>query len=475
MAQLEDLMHEHFVDYASYFILDRAIPDLRDGLKPVQRRLLHTLFTMDDGRYHKVANAIGETMKLHPHGDASIGDALVVLANKGYFIDGQGNFGNILTGHPAAAARYIECRLTPLALETMFFRPLTEFVPSYDGRSEEPVFLPAKLPVALMIGAEGIAVGMATKILPHNLAELWEAQIDLLNGKKVELYPDFLQGGLMDVAAYDDGAGKVEVRARIRVRDSKHVVIDEIPHGTTTESVIASIENAAQKGRLKISSIDDFTTDKVEIEITVARGTVPKAAIRSSALPSPSALSALANAVSRLVFAAFALSSSFIMSAGFMSAGNLDSAYGRPCESHSMSVGNPSTANFLCTERFCFATLGSCSALRGKSSSTRTNCLAALVTNSCFEKTRFSSWIQPGHQSEPVKFTKISRFFSAACFFAASRSVSQPSVVAIAGRVKRAAPASMAAPSLNRRVLIISKPKAAFFLVQRTNFLLARQ
>jgi topoisomerase-4 subunit A len=272
MAQLEDLMHEHFVDYASYFILDRAIPDVRDGLKPVQRRLLHTLFTMEDGRYHKVANAIGETMKLHPHGDASIGDALVVLANKGYFIDGQGNFGNILTGHPAAAARYIECRLSPLALETMFFKPLTDFVPSYDGRSEEPVFLPAKLPVALMLGSEGIAVGMATKILPHNLTELWEAQIDLLNGKRIELYPDFPHGGLMDVAAYDDGAGKVEVRARIKVRDPKHVVIEEIPYGTTTESIIASIESAVQKGRLKIASIDDFTTDKVEIEITVARG-----------------------------------------------------------------------------------------------------------------------------------------------------------------------------------------------------------
>lgn len=272
MAQLEDLMHEHFVDYASYFILDRAIPDLRDGLKPVQRRLLHTLFTMEDGRYHKVANAIGETMKLHPHGDASIGDALVVLANKDYFIDEQGNFGNVLTGHPAAAARYIECRLTPLALETLFFQPLTEFVPSYDGRSEEPVFLPAKLPVVLMLGTEGIAVGMATKILPHNLPELWEAQIDLLNGKRIELYPDFPHGGLMDVAAYDDGAGKVEVRARIKVRDPKHVVIEEIPYGTTTESIIASIESAAQKGRLKVASIDDFTTDRVEIEITIARG-----------------------------------------------------------------------------------------------------------------------------------------------------------------------------------------------------------
>ncbi len=272
MAQLEDLMHEHFVDYASYFILDRAIPDIRDGLKPVQRRLLHTLFTMEDGRYHKVANAIGETMKLHPHGDASIADALVVLASKGYFIDGQGNFGNLLTGHPAAAPRYIECRLTPLAIETLFFRPLTEFVPSYDGRNEEPVFLPAKLPVILMLGTEGIAVGMSTKILPHNLTELWEAQIDLVNGRKVALFPDFPQGGLMDADAYEDGAGKVEVRARIKVRDPKHVVIEEVPYGTTTESIIASVEGAAQKGRLKIASIDDFTTDKVEIEVTAARG-----------------------------------------------------------------------------------------------------------------------------------------------------------------------------------------------------------
>jgi topoisomerase-4 subunit A len=272
MAQLEDLMHKHFIEYASYFILDRAIPDLRDGLKPVQRRILHTLFTMSDGRYHKVANVIGETMKLHPHGDASIGDALVVLANKDYFIDRQGNFGNLLTGHPSAAARYIECRLTPLALDTLFFEPLTEFLPSYDGRNKEPVFLPSKLPVVLMLGTEGIAVGMSTKIMPHNLKELWEAQVALLNGESVELLPDFQQGGLMDVAAYDDGRGKVEVRARIREKDAKHVVIEEVPYGTTTESLIASIESAVQKGRVKLASIDDFTTDKVEIELTLARG-----------------------------------------------------------------------------------------------------------------------------------------------------------------------------------------------------------
>ena len=272
MSRLESLMKDHFIEYASYFILDRAIPDLRDGLKPVQRRILHTLFRMNDGRFHKVANVIGDTMKLHPHGDASIGDALVVLANKDYFIERQGNFGNLLTGHAAAAPRYIECRLTDLALETMFHPALTEFVPSYDGRNEEPVALPAKLPVVLMTGAEGIAVGMSTRILPHNLPEIWEAQIAVLNKEEFELYPDFAQGGLMDVSAYDDGRGKVDVRARIEAKDRKTVVIRELPFGTTTESVIASIEAAVQKGRVKIASINDFTTERVEIELELPRG-----------------------------------------------------------------------------------------------------------------------------------------------------------------------------------------------------------
>lgn len=272
MSRLESLMKDHFIEYASYFILDRAIPDLRDGLKPVQRRILHTLFRMNDGRFHKVANVIGDTMKLHPHGDASIGDALVVLANKDYFIERQGNFGNLLTGHAAAAPRYIECRLTDLALETMFHPALTEFVPSYDGRNEEPTALPAKLPVILMTGAEGIAVGMSTRILPHNLPEIWEAQIAVLNKEEFELYPDFAQGGLMDVSAYDDGRGKVDVRARIEAKDRKTVVIRELPFGTTTESVIASIEAAVQKGRVKIASINDFTTERVEIELELPRG-----------------------------------------------------------------------------------------------------------------------------------------------------------------------------------------------------------
>jgi len=272
MARLEKLMRDHFVDYASYFILDRAIPDIRDGLKPVQRRILHTLFTMNDGRYHKVANVVGETMKLHPHGDSAIADALVVLANKGFFIDRQGNFGDPLTGHPAAAARYIECRLTPLALETLFDPELTEFVPSYDGRTAEPVTLPVKLPVVLMMGAEGIAVGMSTRILPHNLRELWQAQIAILRGKPFEVLPDFPQGGFADVSAYDDGRGKVEVRARLEQVDDKRILVREVPFGTTTESLIASIEAAAQKGRIKIASINDYTTDHVEIELVTMRG-----------------------------------------------------------------------------------------------------------------------------------------------------------------------------------------------------------
>jgi len=279
MSQLESLMKDHFVEYASYFILDRAIPELRDGLKPVQRRIMHTLFKMNDGRFHKVANVIGDTMKLHPHGDASIGDALVVIANKDYFIERQGNFGNLLTGHPSAAPRYIECRLTELALETMFHPALTDFVPSYDGRNEEPVVLPTKLPVALIMGAEGIAVGMATKILPNNLLEIWKAQIAILQNKKFVIFPDFQQGGLMDVSAYEDGAGKIELRAKIESRDRKTVVIREIPYGTTTEGLIASIESAVQKGRVKISSIDDFTTDKVEIELSIARGSDAKEVI----------------------------------------------------------------------------------------------------------------------------------------------------------------------------------------------------
>src|SRR5262245_51388699 len=205
-------MKRNFLEYASYTILDRALPDLRDGCKPVQRRILHTLFQMDDGLFHKVANVIGETMKLHPHGDASISDALVVLANKEYFIERQGNFGNPVTGHEAAAARYIECRLTPLARDTLFNPNLTEYAASYDGRRLEPVFLPAKLPVVLMLGVEGIAVGMATRILPHNFVELLRGQIAILKDERYRLYPDFSTGGLMDVSEYVEGRGHAEGR-----------------------------------------------------------------------------------------------------------------------------------------------------------------------------------------------------------------------------------------------------------------------
>ena len=273
MSYVEPLMRQNFLEYASYVIVDRAIPDLRDGCKPVQRRILTTLFDVDDGRFHKVANIIGETMKLHPHGDASIGDALVVLANKEYFIERQGNFGNVLTGHPAAAARYIECRLTALARETLFNKKLTEYQPSYDGRKEEPVFLPVKLPVLLLLGIEGIAVGMATRVLPHNFKELLEAQIQLLRKEDIALFPDFPQAGLMDPAEYEDGLGKVRVRARIEVaKDKKTLTIREIPYSTTTESLMASIEAAAQKGKIKVSSIDDRTAEEVEIVCHLPRG-----------------------------------------------------------------------------------------------------------------------------------------------------------------------------------------------------------
>lgn len=275
MTHLEPLMQQNFLEYASYVIVDRAIPDVRDGCKPVQRRILHTLFAADDGKFHKVANIIGEAMKLHPHGDVSIGDALVVLANKEYFIEKQGNFGNVITGHQAAAARYIECRLTPLAKETLFNKNLTRMQMSYDGRREEPVVLPVKLPVVLMLGTEGIAVGMATKILPHNFIELLQAQIRALEGKKTKLYPDFLQGGACDVTDYDDGRGKIRVRATLEAVGDKKVIVRQVPFSTTTESLIASIESAIQKNKVKITSIDDFTTDKVEIELTLARGTYP--------------------------------------------------------------------------------------------------------------------------------------------------------------------------------------------------------
>jgi topoisomerase-4 subunit A len=260
------------LEYASYVIKDRAIPHVNDGLKPVQRRILHTLYEVDDGKFHKVANIVGQCMKYHPHGDASIGDALVAIANKNLFIDKQGNFGNIFTGDPASAVRYIECRLSPLAVESLFNPEITEYVDSYDGRNREPVTLPAKLPVLLALGAEGIAVGMSTKILPHNLIELLEAQIAYLCGDQHLVFPDFPTGGLADVSEYNDGNGKVLLRAKLDTSDPKRIVIRELPFGSTTESIMASIEGAARKGKLKIAGISDYTAENVEIEVRLARG-----------------------------------------------------------------------------------------------------------------------------------------------------------------------------------------------------------
>lgn len=271
-GKLHRLFDENFLEYTSYVIRERAIPAIEDGLKPVQRRILQTLFNMEDGRFHKVANVVGETMKLHPHGDASIFAALVNLANKGYLIDRQGNFGNIYTGDQASAARYIECRLSPLAKEVLFKNELTEFIDSYDGRMVEPVTLPAKIPMLLLQGAEGIAVGMATKIMPHNFCELLQAQQAILRGEDFTLFPDFPQKGFVDVTNYEDGSGKIRCRARIEEKNDKTITIKEIPYNTTTQSLIESVEKAAKAGKIKIISISDYTAEEVEIEIKLARG-----------------------------------------------------------------------------------------------------------------------------------------------------------------------------------------------------------
>ncbi|THB66053.1 MAG: DNA topoisomerase IV subunit A, partial [Spirochaetaceae bacterium] len=251
MSYADALFKHNFLHYASYVIKERAIPHVDDGLKPVQRRILHSLFEVDDGKFHKVANIVGHCMKYHPHGDASIYEALVNLANRDILIDKQGNFGNIMTGDQASAARYIECRTTPFAKAILYNPELTVFEPSYDGRNKEPVVFPAKIPLVLVQGAEGIAVGMSTKILPHNLTEVIQAVQARLKGEHLALYPDFASGGLIDVSDYQDGHGKVLTRALLDTSDPKRIVIREIPFGTTTESLINSIENAARKGKLK--------------------------------------------------------------------------------------------------------------------------------------------------------------------------------------------------------------------------------
>jgi len=275
-GKLHQLFDKNFLEYTSYVIRERAIPSIEDGLKPVQRRILQTLHNMEDGRFHKVANVVGETMKLHPHGDQSIFAALVNLSNKGFLIEQQGNFGNIYTGDRASAARYIECRLSPLGKEILFNKDLTTFIESYDGRMLEPVTLPAKIPLLLLMGAEGIAVGMATKILPHNFCEILEAQKNILRGEPFTLYPDFPQGGLVDVSNYEDGNGKVRCRARIEESNEKTIIIKEIPYSTTTQSLTDSIEKAAKAGKIKIVSINDYTAEQVEIEIKLARGIYAK-------------------------------------------------------------------------------------------------------------------------------------------------------------------------------------------------------
>ena len=278
VIQISGMYKEWFLDYASYVILERAVPHLNDGLKPVQRRILHSMKEMDDGRYNKVANIIGNTMKYHPHGDASIGDALVQVGQKDLLVDCQGNWGNIYTGDRAAAPRYIEARLTKFALEVVFNPKTTAWLTSYDGRNKEPETLPVKFPLLLTQGVEGIAVGLACKILPHNFNELIDASIKILKGtQKVKVYPDFLTGGMIDVAAYNDGlrGGKIKVRARILLEDKKTLKITEVPFGTTTDKLIDSILKANAKGKIKIKKVEDNTAENVEILIHLPPGVSP--------------------------------------------------------------------------------------------------------------------------------------------------------------------------------------------------------
>ena len=275
-------MYEHwFLDYASYVILDRAVPHLADGLKPVQRRILHAMKLSDDGRYNKVANIVGDTMKFHPHGDASIYGALVQLGQKNLLVDGQGNWGNILTGDSAAAQRYIEARLSKFALDVMFNNKTTEWKLSYDGRNKEPITLPVKFPLLLAQGADGIAVGLSAKILPHNLGELCDAAICYLHDEPFHLYPDFQTGGRIDVSRYNDGArgGSLRIRAKIEKADNKTLVIREIPYGKTSASLIDTILKAIEKGKINARKVDDNTAAEAEIVIHLTPGTSSDKAI----------------------------------------------------------------------------------------------------------------------------------------------------------------------------------------------------
>ena len=277
-GSLGEMYSDYFLDYASYVIMERAVPHLGDGLKPVQRRILHAMRQMEDGRYNKVANIVGDTMKYHPHGNVAIEDALVGMGQKDLLIDTQGNWGNVLTGDPSAAGRYIEARLTPFAMEVAFNPKTTEWTRSYDGRNREPVTLPMKFPLLLAQGGEGIAVGLACKILPHNFNELIEQCIRALRKKKVEIVPDFPTGGLMDASEYNDGlrGGRVRVRAKIEVVKKSLLRIVEIPWGTTTTSLQASIVAAQEKGKIKISRIEDNTAEEADILIHLSSGSDPE-------------------------------------------------------------------------------------------------------------------------------------------------------------------------------------------------------
>lgn len=275
------MFRDWYLEYASYVILERAVPHIEDGLKPVQRRILHTMQRLDDGRFNKVANIVGRTMAFHPHGDASIGDALVQLGQKQMLIDTQGNWGNILTGDSAAAPRYIEARLSEFAIETAFSPKITEWTPSYDGRDKEPVTLPMKFPLLLAQGVEGIAVGLSSKILPHNFNEIIDAAIDCLHGRPFRLLPDFQTGGLLDASKYNDGArgGSVKVRAKIEKIDNKTLVITELPFGKTTSTLIASILSAMEKGKIKVRKVDDNTSKDARIVVHLIPGSSSDKAI----------------------------------------------------------------------------------------------------------------------------------------------------------------------------------------------------
>src|SRR5665213_277437 len=281
ITSLDGLYENWFLDYASYVILDRAVPHINDGLKPVQRRILHSLKEMDDGRFNKAANVIGNTMKYHPHGDASIGDAMVQIGQKNLLIDCQGNWGDPVTGDSAAAPRYIEARLSKFALDVVFNPDTTDWQASYDGRNREPITLPVKFPLLLAQGAEGIAVGLATKILPHNFIELIDASIEVLKGNLPNLMPDFPTGGMADASAYNDGqrGGKVRIRSKIEERDKKTLAITEIPFSTTTGGLMESIVAANEKGKIKIKKIEDNTSSSVEIIVHLAPGISPDVTI----------------------------------------------------------------------------------------------------------------------------------------------------------------------------------------------------